>query len=624
MSALPEELEPYAPGAEEPGPVVRLLARHPVGFLVTAVLVMSGVWQATVYAGGWFGGDDFVYQSRAIRDGLSADYLDVNYFGQFMPGGFVLAWAEAQLSPLGWSLAVTVTVALHVLAGWTFWRLLRTVLAPSRLLVLPLVLYVTSPLTVPASNWWAASLNTLPLLVVMPLALTSHVHLLRTGRQGHGAVAVAWVAVGLLFTVKAVLLLPLLLLLSRALGHALGLRLSVRRVMRAARLEQALGALLLTGYGAVYLSAPREASASGVQVPHRLPDLLSLFQNGIGHVLLPGIAGGPWLWFPTGAPTALSDVPFLAMVLSWVVVGLVVLAALRLRPSTAGAWLAVLLWACADLAFVALGRLNQFTSGVALESHYVADAVPLVWLAVALSFCRRRGDGGEAPWWRIGLPHRVTAYGGQLAVGLTVAAAVSAVLSVHDFTTERLSRQPARTYVETAARELHHLPPDVRLVDEQVPPTLLDGLFLGEARESNVLLPVTPVARRSSLYPAYAENPMAFDASGHLHRTRVVGVELRKGPQDCGWLVQGTTVSLPWSSTLFDYDWYVRVGYLSAGDTAVTWSFGRTALTTALHRGLGAVTFRVTGQGAVLTVSVPAGASVCIGDAQIGNLQLVP
>ena len=52
-------------------------------------------------------------------------------------------------------------------------------------------------------------------------------------------------------------------------------------------------------------------------------------------------------------------------------------------------------------------------------------------------------------------------------------------------------------------------------------------------------------------------------------------------------------------------------------------SNGRTTVTTELHAGLGEVTFPVSGGGDTLTVSVPPDASVCIGDAQIGSLELV-
>ena len=170
-------------------------------------------------------------------------------------------------------------------------------------------------------------------------------------------------------SVKAVLVLPVLVLLSGALGSALGFRVTLGGALRRARLELALGTAALTAYALVYATARHDGAPGSAALPHRVSDLLSFFLEGLGHVLVPGIVGGPWHWVPTNAPTAIAAVPFLPMLISWVVVGLVVVAALRLRPSTATAWLAVLLWVCGELGVVALGRLNQFGSAAALETH---------------------------------------------------------------------------------------------------------------------------------------------------------------------------------------------------------------------------------------------------------------
>ena len=182
----------------------------------------------------------------------------------------------------------------------------------------------------------------------------------------------------------------------------------------------------------------------------------------------------------------------------------------------------------------------QFGSAAALETHYVADAAPLVWLAVALSFCRRRGEAGGAPWSRLQLPSWVTQHGAGVAVALTVVGALSAADTVHAFTVERQPRQTARTFVETAAREVRRAGPGLQLVDRAVPPLLLDSVFFPDgALTSNALLPVLPAARRDELFPPYAEKPKAFDDTGHLRATRVTGVPLRTSPfHSCGWLMQ--------------------------------------------------------------------------------------
>lgn len=607
---------------DEPGPLLRFLARHPLPSGVAGMLLVSALWRASVLSGSWFGADDFVYQSRAHQLGVSRELLTLDYFGQLMPGGFLLAALDEALSPLGWGLVVAQSMLFQVLAGWTFWRLLRTVFGARPALLLPLGLYLASPLTVPAANWYAASLNTLPLLVVIPLALTSQVHLLRTGRARHALAAALWVVVGLAFFVKALLLVPALLLLTLALRHVTGERLSVRAALWRCRAVWSLLVVVVAVYVPLYLAAPTVQTSSGLQVPDDPADLVGLYGKGIGHVLVPGLVGGPWRWIGTDAPTALSNVRFLPMFFSWLVVGALVTTACVVRRKAGAVWLLVLLWACADLTFVAVGRLNQLDASLALESHYLAEAMPLAWFAVAWSFLPALGEPDRAlRWSRLAwAPARRPA----LALGTALVVAVSSVASVHAFVVDRQSRAAAQAFVENARAELADAPSDLALYDRAVPETLLNGLFLDAARTSQVLAPVVPDRFGPGLFPPYSEDPQVFDDTGHLHRTQVGGVPLaRSAGQPCGWLVEGTSRDLPLASAVVDLDWSVRVGYLATQAGPVTFRFGRTTLTAQLHRGLGQVVFPASGGGAVLTVSVPTGAVLCVGDAQVGNLKIL-
>lgn len=611
------------PGQDSGSPTFlgRLLRLYSLQSAVAVMLLVMALWRASVYGGAWFGSDDFVYQSLAHQLGPSEALLTLNYDGQYMPGGFLLVVADEALAPLNWNLVVAENVLLQALAGWTFWRLLRTLFVPRYSLLIPLGLYLLTPLTVPAGNWWAVSLNTLPLLVVMPLALTSHVQLLRTGRHWHGVFAAFWVAVGLLFFVKAALIVLTAVMLTAVLRLTTGEQLSLAKALWRCRLEWGLLAVLFAVYAPLYFSASTTSSSSGIQVPHNVGDLLSLYENGIGHVLVPGILGGPWKWIGTYAPTAVSDTPFFALFVSWLAVGALVLVACRLRRRAHLMWLLVLLYAFSDLTFVAVGRLNQLNGTLALESHYVADAMPLVWLAVAFSFLPVRGEPGRpVRWERLNVP---AVLGHQLALAMTLAGAVavSSVFSVHAFTRDRQSRQAARTFVETATKELLAAPDDLTLYDRNVPSFLLNGLFLRMARTSQVLAPVTPARFGNRLYPVASESPMLFDEGGHLHPATVSGVELKQGPTPgCGWLVQNRSVSLPFRSEIFDFDWTVRVGYLASRDTTIMFRFGRSTVRAAVHKGLGQVIFPVSGKGPALELTVAAKVGVCIGDGQIGRV----
>lgn len=617
---------PAAPTPDQQGQALSVVARHPLGSAVLALVALSCLLRASALSSSWFGGDDFVYFARAHRLGLSWQLLHVNYSGQYMPGGLVLVALNEAVSPLGWRLVVWENVALTALAGWTFWRLLRTVFTPNPRLLLPLALYLTSPLTLTASTWWSASLNTLPLLVVVPLALTSHVRLLRTGRQRHALAAAGWLALGLAFFVKAVLLVPLLVLLTLALRGTAGAPASWTAALWRCRVLGVAVLAVLAGYAALYGSAPRLGSTTGIQLPHSLGELLRLYELGLGSVVLPGLLGGPWRWIGIDGPTALSGVGTAARVLSGVLVLGGILALCLVRRRAWLVWTAAGLYVCGDLAFVAVGRLNQGDPVLALEPHYLADSLPVLWLALTFGFFRLAGETGETlRRRRLRLPavaswrHRMTAL--AAGAGVLLSSVGSTLTLVHD----RLSRDPARTFVETAREQLAAAPDDLRLYDRKVPPTVLTPLFNDDALASRVLAPITPVRLAASSRARYAEFPQAFDDTGRLRRVTVTGVRLTTGPdQGCGWRVAGTRRALPWSQPVGPALGALRIGYLSTGQVEATFRHGSTTLTARLHEGLGQLVFTARGPGNTLTVSVPAGGNVCIGDAQFGDVRFLP
>ena len=625
LSPVPAEGTRVPEDEEQPGRLARWAARHRIVLVVLGMVVAHAVWRAAVLRDSWFGEDDFVYVTRAHDLGLSRELLFARYGGHFMPGGFLLTWLDTALSPLGWGLVVAQTALLSALGGLAFWHLLRTVFGPRPVLLAPLALYLLSPLTLPAANWWAAGLNALPLQIALCMAMASQVRYARSLRGRDAAGTTAWTAVGLLFFVKAVLLFPTLFVLTGVLGFAGSRRVSWRTVLVRYRRGWALQTALLAAYVVLYLLAPQSTETTSAQLPRSPVQLATLLGNGIGRVLAPGLLGGPWSWRPTEAPTALAQPPFLAVWLSVLVVGALVLAACVARRRGAWAWALVGGYACACLAIVATGRLNQFDGGLALETHYLADCVPLLLLALTFTLLPVQGEAGPAlePG-RLHLPEAVVRNRAVALLAALVAVSTSSVYSVHAFQEQRLPREQARRYVETARAELAAAPDDLTLYDRRVQQSLMSGLFVDGALTSEVLGPVTPARLGRRPYLPVSEAPQAFDDDGRLRRVGVDGVQARKGPDPCGWLVSGTSAFVPLESALFDYDWTVRVGYLSSRDAVVQVGFGRTTVDAPVHEGLGQLVFRALGPGSQVRFDVPEGTSLCIGDAQVGNLALLP
>ena len=612
--------------AERAGRLTRWAGRHRLRLAVLALVLAQAVWRVVLLSGSWFGGDDFLYASRASRLGLSWEQLVGKHGGQLMPGGFLLVWLDTALAPLDWDLVVAQTALLGVLAGLAVWHMLRTVFGARPVLLAPLALYLLSPLTLPAANWYAAGLNALPLQIALPMAVAAQVRYARTLRARDALVTAAWVAFGLLFFVKAVLLPPLLFALTGALGFAGTRHVSWRVVLVRHRRAWALQAGLLGAYAVLYVLTPVAAPSAGLHVPRSGAAVADLFANGLGRVLAPGVLGGPWRWFPTEAPTALALPPFLAVWLSAVVVLAAVLGACVARRRAAWAWACVLGYGCACLTVIAFARLNLLNGVLGLETHYLADCAPLVVLAMTFSLLPVAGEAGPVlDVSRLHLPARLLRSGGTTVLAGVLVLATSSVFSVHAFQQQRLSREPGRHFLENARAALAAAPDDLALYDRRAPDSLLTPLIVEGGQISDVLAPVMPERLGDRPFAApVSEAPQAFDADGRLHPVGVDGVEARRGPDACGWVVDGTSAFVPLRSELFDYDWTVRVGYVSSRPSLARVTFGRTTVDVLLRAGVGQFVFPAEGSSDRVRFDVPKGTSLCVGDVQVGNLVLLP
>ena len=604
-------------------PVRGLIRRHPIQAVVLALVLIQAWSRAHVFGSSFFGEDDFVYQSRAHVLGLSHDLLLVRYGGHFTPGGFFLAWVDQAVAPLNWNLAVSQTLLLEAAAAWAFWHLLRTVFGLRWGLLAPFALYVMTPLTVPAYNWWAASLEAIPLNICLPMALASLVVRLRTGRRTAAFATVAWTGLGLLFFVKAVLI-PLALIGATWVLAPEDLRAAGRRaVLARCRLTALLMTFLLMAWGLAYSTSAEVVGGSGAEVPRSLIQLVSLYEKGLGQVLVPGLLGGPWQWIGTSAPTAIVDVPFLASWTSWVLLGGFVLVTCLLRKRAVGIWLFVFGYALADLTLLAVSRLNSFYSILGLESRYVADVVPLLYLAGTFAVLP---VVGEASAWvrQVHLPAALTR--ARLAGAVTLAVLVlsgSAAYSVHAFERDRLSREPARVYLAGVRASLASAPRDLQLYDRPVPTSLLNNLFQVQAYTSHVLAPILP--ERLHPFGRALDKPFVFDDQGHLHPIQVDGVGAQPGPTPrCGYLIQQQQVALQLEKHVFAFPWAVRIGYLASTDTTLEITFGKTRSSFPVQKGLHDSYFPVVGGGDSLTAQVKGTGAVCIDAVSIGNPEPAP
>lgn len=591
---------------------------------MTVLLLGQLLLRIHVFTGSYFGEDDFLYQSRAHARGLSSNLLLANYNGQLLPGCFALAWLAEHFAPLTWSFAVMQILVLQLLAGLAFWHLLTTVFRPRVVLLVPLALYLISPLTLPAYAWWAASLSALPMQICFCMAMSSHVRNLQQPRWWRAFLTAGWVLLALCFLSRGVLIPLALFGLSLALP---GIREKhrLRAVLRRHWLTWILQAVVLGGYAWAYTAAHHDAASQSARPPHSAVDVLQLIQNAATQVVAPGLLGGPWSWTGLGSPSALAHPPFLLAWLSGLAVCAFILGSTLMRRRGATMWATALVYLFGDLVLVAIGRPNLLEGVLGLEAHYVVDAIPLLYLACTFVFLPAKGEGPIVVHHLRGQLRLPSARArGAAVVAGSLALATSAAYSQHAFSVDRISRDPGRAYVQAASRALKQAPEGARVWDMQVPQTIMNGLFNDAALESAVFAPVLPRRRDQQLFAPFPEQPLLLDDSGHLVKMDLAGTSTLPGPiQGCGYLIKGGPQVLPVAESLFDYGWTLRIGYLASADTVAHLSGGPADDVSAavpLRKGLHQVYFPMRLKGARIGIALedPA-ASVCVDRIVVGR-----
>ncbi len=186
------------------------LQRHKVTIASLALIAGSLIWKAVFLSHYFYWEDDFQILDVSQKSHLSWGFLTHVDFGHFFPGVYLIAWILARVALYNWlagSLIVLVIVAAASLAAW---RLLRTLLGNRSAILIPLALYLLSPLDFPTVAWWDNAVETIPLQIALFMALNSHLKYVWTGKFRHAVSSAAWQLFGLVFFEKAIVI-PLLL-----------------------------------------------------------------------------------------------------------------------------------------------------------------------------------------------------------------------------------------------------------------------------------------------------------------------------------------------------------------------------------------------------------------------------
>ncbi|GIJ21958.1 hypothetical protein [Micromonospora lutea] len=369
-------------GTTAPDRVGGWLGRDQIRTAALAIVALSVLWRAQVASRGFLAADDYVMITQAAESDLTVEHLLSLYNNHLMPGGRLLTWLITEhIGMVYWPYVLLMAVGQAIL-GLTFFRLLRRLLQPSWLQLLPLGALMFSPLTLEATSWWAVGVNMLPMQIAMVLAVGAQVGYVQTRRKRHLVTLALAVLLGLVFFEKAILVVALVFLLTAALYAEGGFFRTIWTTIRRWWPSWLLLTALSLGFLAAYLSG----SESSLRRPTSVGEVFSFVTQLLGSTVVPGLVGGPWRWLEAGDGAPVAAPPEIGTWVAWTIVVALVVATVRRRRRAGRAWLLLGSYLVLVAAMLAATRLGSTYSGVAGGvPRYVSDVVVVAAICLGVA-----------------------------------------------------------------------------------------------------------------------------------------------------------------------------------------------------------------------------------------------
>jgi hypothetical protein len=575
-----------------------------------ALIAVQLVIRAVLAFGGYFYWDDLILVGRAGTQGLlSPGYLFDDHDGHVMPGAFLVAGGITRLAPLNWIGPAISLVVLQLLASLALLRALYVILGWRPVLLLPLTFALFTPLAVPGFAWWAAALNSLPMLAALAWVCADALQLVRTGRRRYAITGLLVYVGGLLFFEKAGVI-PFVAFAVAALYAYVTESGSVAQVWRRGIRLWVPSLAVTAAWIGVYLVVVDQKRWS-----FDLSMTWDLLSRSFTHGIVPGLVGGPWGWQRWAPASPWATPPVAVMVLGWLALAAVIAVSCVRKERIGVVWLAALGYAVACQIPIYLMRSSRFTAlELAQTLRYLPDLVVVLALLAAIGLC---APNRERSRWL----DRSGARTAGIAC-LTVAFSASSLYSTATFLTSWRDN-PAQPYLQNARASFAaaHAASDAPMLDQEVDPMVLQRVAWPENLTSHMF---ALLRERPEFADATTELRM-LDSSGHLVDAKVTWVRsIVEGPApQCGYFVQPDFgVRMPLDGPLLPADWTVEINYLANSDGSLTLSLSEGPETKVPVRpGLNRVYVRLPGAGDAINVQANTAAlSVCIAAGPVGFL----
>jgi hypothetical protein len=583
-----------------------------VAVAAAALIALQLGVRAALAFGGYFYWDDLILIGKAgTHNLLSPGYLFDDHDGHVMPAAFLLAGLIIRLAPLDWTGPALSLLVLQLLASLALLRALYVILGWRWVLLLPVTFALFTPLAVPGYAWWAAALNSLPMLAALAWVCADAILLVRTGSRRYAVSGVLVYLLGLLFFEKAAVIPFVAFAVAALLRHVGGDTSALRTVWRAG-MRLWIAALALTvAWVALYLAVVNQRRWS-----FDLSMTGDLLWRSVTHGIVPGLAGGPWHW-DRWAPSSPWATPSpSAMALGWLVLAGTLGVSLARKRGIGPVWLTAAGYAAACQVPIYLMRSSKLTAlELAQTLRYLPDLVVVLALlgAVGLSAPNRP----SAPRWLAASPGRAA-----LAAGVAVLFVASSLYSTATFLTSWRDN-PAQPYLRNARAGLAaaNAASTAPLLDQEVDPLVLQRVAAPENLASHMF----GLLRDRPEFASATTQLRMFDSSGRLIPARVTWVRsIVPGPTPrCGYLAQpDRPARMVLDGPLLPADWTVELNYLANSDGSMILSLTQGPdVKVPVHPGLNRVFARLPGAGDAIAVRANTTAlSLCLASGPVGFL----
>jgi len=552
------------------------------GLLMLAGQALLRIW---FLSGSWFYFDDLAFLSAGMNDKLDLHFVERDYAGHLMPGGWLVIKALASWAPYNWAVWAGFLVALQAVASYGMLRLLRSMFGDRPFVLALFAGYLFYIFTVPAGLWFAAGINQLPLQIALVFGLHAHLDYLRTHRVSALAQTLGWTVFGLLFYEKSIILFGLyaLITLGWFARGTLGERLS--SIWSSYRTGVIAHACLAVPYILIYLKYGLDLGGSST--PSSL--LAAVGYRLVGVALSTGLVGGPFEWKPMSA-NALADPSDLVSLISWVALGALVWYAHHTRTKSRRAWMLIVATSAVNIYLLAAARASLVGADIGLEYRYQTEAAVVAVLTIGLALLPLRGAVEENEL-RPDV-ERVVDRRGPVAL-ITIAIVAGALVSTLAYVQNWQENNATPDYYDNVRSTLGNADvKQVPLVNDSLPQTLLWAFGFPENTYAHVF---RNLADRTD-YPTHAVDKLyTFNDQGRLSLVSIPQRRVMLPGQGCGYILKRKPTTIPLDGPVVGGGWWIRMTYGSPRDFDATVTLGSKSRTMHFPAGLHTMYFQADG-----------------------------